>query len=69
METKHFALSKLNWVGIITVLLGALTAMQQLKLSEETMGYIMVAIGILTTVLRTFFSGTTLTTNSSNEEK
>lgn len=69
METKHFALSKLNWVGIITVLLGALTAMQQLKLSEETMGYIMVAIGILTTVLRTFFSGTTLTTNTSNEDK
>lgn len=68
METKHFTLSKLNWVGIITVLIGALTAMQQLKLSEETMGYIMVAIGILTTVLRTFFSGTTLTTNLKEEQ-
>lgn len=68
METKHFALSKLNWVGIITVLIGALTAMQQLKLSEETMGYIMVSIGILTTVLRTFFSGTTLTTSTKEEQ-
>lgn len=68
MQTKHFALSKLNWVGIITVLIGALTAMQQLKLSEETMGYIMVSIGILTTVLRTFFSGTTLTTSTKEEQ-
>jgi hypothetical protein len=58
---KSFTQSKINWVGIITVLIGALTAMQQLQLSTETMSYIMVAIGILTTVLRTFFSGTTLT--------
>lgn len=58
---KHYTKSKINWVGIITVLIGALTAMQQLQLSTETMSYIMVAIGILTTVLRTFFSGETLT--------
>jgi hypothetical protein len=58
---KHFTQSKINWVGVITVLIGTLTAMQQLPLSTETMSYILVAVGILTTVLRTFFSGTPLT--------
>jgi flagellar motor component MotA len=51
-----FFKSKINWVGIITVLIGTLTSMQSLNLSPETMGYIMMATGILTTVLRTFFS-------------
>lgn len=53
---KNILKSKINWVGIITVLIGSLTALQQLELSKETMGYVMVTIGILTTILRTFFS-------------
>lgn len=54
--------SKINWVGIITVLLGGLTAMQQLDLSTQQAGYVMVTIGILTSILRTFFSGEPLIT-------
>jgi len=60
----HVLKSKINWVGIITFLIGTLTAMQSLHLSPEVMSYIMVFIGILTTVLRTFFSGEPLTIKS-----
>lgn len=64
METKHFTLSKLNWVGIITALIGILGLTSQLDLSAETMKWILFIVGALTVILRTFFSGTTLTTNN-----
>lgn len=51
-----FFKSKINWVGLITVLIGILTSAQALQLDAQTMSYIMVTIGILTTILRTFFS-------------
>jgi len=51
-----FFKSKINWVGILTVLIGTLSSLQALQLSPEVMGYVMVAIGVLTTILRTFFS-------------
>lgn len=50
--------SKINWVGVITVLIGGLTALQGLNLSPEASGYIMVAIGLLNVVLRSFFTST-----------
>lgn len=50
--------SKINWVGIITVLIGSLTALQSLNLSQQTAGYVMVAIGILNVILRSFFTNT-----------
>jgi hypothetical protein len=53
---KHFALSKLNWVGAITALIGVLGLMNQLNLSEQTMKIVMFTVGVLTIVLRTFFT-------------
>lgn len=53
---KHYSLSKINWVAILTIILGGLGAAQQLTLSQETMGYIVAAIGVVNFILRTFFS-------------
>jgi hypothetical protein len=61
---KHFSLSKINWLGTITAIIGILGLTSQLDLSPETMKVIMVITGTLTVILRTFFSGTQLTTNS-----
>lgn len=58
---KHFSLSKINWLGIITAAIGILSLADQLNLSPEAMKIIMVITGILTVILRTFFSGTQLT--------
>lgn len=58
---KNFALSKMNWVAVITVLLGALTSLQSLNFSPITMGYVVSAIGVLNFVLRTFFTNSSLT--------
>lgn len=60
---KSFTASKINWIAILTVLLGALTSAQQLDLSPEVMGYILGAIGILNFVLRTFFTNTVISVN------
>lgn len=53
---KTFFKSKLNWVGIITATIGFLGLATQLDLSPETMKVIMLITGILTVVLRTFFT-------------
>jgi len=58
---KHFSLSKINWVGIITAFIGVLGLTSQLDLSTDTMKVILFVSGTLTVILRTFFSGTTLT--------
>lgn len=58
---KHFSLSKINWVGIITALIGMLGLTSQLDLSTESMKVILFVSGTLTVILRTFFSGTQLT--------
>ena len=58
---KHFSLSKLNWLGVITAAIGILEVFDKLDLSPDTMKVIMTITGILTVILRTFFSGTTLT--------
>jgi hypothetical protein len=58
---KHFSLSKLNWVGFLTASIGILGLANQLDLSPEAMKVIMALTGILTIILRTFFSGTQLT--------
>lgn len=58
---KHFSLSKINWLGIITAAIGILGLANQLDLSPETMKIVMTVTGILTVILRTFFSGTQLT--------
>jgi len=58
---KHFSLSKINWVGIITAFIGILGLTSQLDLSAETMKWILFIVGALTVILRTFFSGETLT--------
>lgn len=53
---KNFALSKINWVALLTIVLGALTSAQSLNLSPEVMGYIVTLIGVLNFVLRTFYT-------------
>lgn len=58
---KHYTQSKINWVGVITALTGILGLTSQLDLSAETMKWILFIVGALTVVLRTFFSGETLT--------
>ena len=58
---KHFSLSKINWLGTITAAIGILGLANQLDLSPEAMKIIMAITGILTIILRTFFSGTQLT--------
>jgi len=55
---KHFLTSKINWVGIITALIGVLGLTSQLQLSDETMKWVALVTGILTIVLRTFFTST-----------
>ena len=54
---KHYTKSKINWVGIITALIGVLGLTSQLDLSTEAMKIILFVSGTLTVVLRTFFSG------------
>lgn len=58
---KNFSLSKINWLGFITAAIGILSLADQLNLSPDAMKIVMVITGILTVILRTFFSGTTLT--------
>jgi hypothetical protein len=53
---KSFFSSKINVVAVITVVLGGLTAAQQLNLSPETQGLLTVAVGVVTMILRTFYS-------------
>lgn len=55
---KHFTLSKLNWVGLLTAAIGILGLTSQLQLSEEVMKWILFIVGALTIVLRTFFTNT-----------
>ena len=61
MDTKNFLASKINWVAILTIVLGALTAAQQANLSPQVTGYIVTGIGVLNFVLRTFFTSKALT--------
>ena len=59
---KKFALSKLNWLGILTALTGILGLTSQLELSAETMKIVLFITGTLTVILRTFFTSTTIDT-------
>lgn len=54
----HFTLSKINWVGFITAAIAILGLTNQLQLSAEVMKWIALATGILTIILRTFFTST-----------
>lgn len=65
METKHFTLSKINWLGVITVTIGILSYLQTLQLTPQVLGAITITIGIANVILRTFFTNTTVTTKSS----
>lgn len=64
MDTKTFFASKTNWVAIITVGIGALTALQQVGLSAEQLGYVTAGIGVLNLVLRTLFTSTAIAPKS-----
>jgi len=48
--------SKTNWVAFITIVIGALTSAQQLEMSPEHTGQLLSVIGVLTLILRTFFT-------------
>lgn len=61
---KSFFTSKLNWVGIITATIGFLGLATQLDLSTETMKGVMLATGVLTVILRTFFTDTRIRTKN-----
>lgn len=58
---KHYTKSKINWVGIITALIGVLGLTSSLDLSTDVMKIILFVSGTLTVILRTFFSGEPLT--------
>lgn len=67
METKHITLSKINWFAVLTATLGILTYLQTLQLDPKTMGGIVIAIGVINALLRTFFTNTALTTTKPTE--
>lgn len=62
-KTKHFLTSKINWFAFLTLLGGLLTYFGELNLDPKTLGLIATAIGFINFVLRTYFSGATLTTS------
>lgn len=64
INTKHFLTSKINWFAFLTLLGGLLTYFGQLDLDPKTLGLIATAVGFINFILRTYFSGTTLTTSS-----
>jgi len=55
---KSFFKSKINAVAILTIILGALTAASTLDLDPQTTGIIIVAIGTINAILRTYFTST-----------
>lgn len=55
---KSFTLSKINWVGFITAAIAILGLTNQLQLSAEAMKWVALVTGILTIILRTFFTST-----------
>ena len=63
METKPFWKSKIVWLGIIQTVIGALGVAQD-YMAKGVIGpneIILIATGILTVVLRVWFTSTTLT--------
>lgn len=52
----NFFKSKINAVATITFAIGVLTSLQTLEMSSQTKSYLLVAVGILTALLRTFYS-------------
>lgn len=66
MKTKHFTLSKINWVGMISFIIGALGLLQTYELSAENMKIILTVTGILTIVLRTFFTTSSISMGENN---
>lgn len=61
---KKFALSKLNWLGILTALIGILGLTSTLELSAETMKVILFVSGGLTVILRTFYTSTSIASDT-----
>lgn len=53
---KSFTVSKINWVGFITAAIAILGLTNQLQLSSEAMKWIALITGVLTIILRTFFT-------------
>lgn len=73
METKSFATSKLNWLGIILVVAGVLSDPQYSSLVSgfvpvEYLPKVMSAAGLLVVVLRTFFTSTTVTVGKPKDQ-
>lgn len=62
MRTKGFFASKLNWLGIITFLIGLLTFVQEWVQNGDysAMGIFALISGIVTIILRTFFTDTAI---------
>ncbi len=67
METKHFTFSKINWFAVLTATVGILTYLQTLQLDPKVMGLVVIAIGIVNYILRTYFTNTVLTTTKPTE--
>lgn len=55
---KHFLQSKTNQFAILTFLVGVLTSAQELGLSTQATGYIVMAVGFVNFILRTFYTST-----------
>lgn len=75
MNTKHFALSKINWIGLVLVIQGLFGATEfgnflQYFLGAGTSHVILehgtIILGAVLMVLRSFFTNTTLTVKKSS---
>ena len=62
MESKHPTKSKLNALGVIVAIVAILDLLNDKVVPQSWLPYVMLASGVLTVVLRTFFTYTTLDT-------
>ena len=64
---KSFFSSKLNWLGVIQVLMGSLELASNIQ-HPSYQGIINLVIGILTIILRTFFTSKPITNYAADSQ-
>lgn len=60
MDAKNPLKSKLNWLGILTIVVGLIPKVQDM-IPDNLKPYAVALVGIATVILRTFFTSTPTT--------